>query len=329
MSARLEKPPFFLDSVSDTNPDLDQVSGLVAHSSTIGASEGLDEKEARWRLVLPGISGDLFLAVVRLLWWLLLLSYTEDGPPAIRLILVTAWIAAFLWRYVFRRASNAAEDRKLALVRAKMGLSVPRELWPVLASVYLITTLAVPWWGATFTGGCARSEWVDSVWPAARTISAPGFPLILGALLIVLSTATYPLVEEFSMRGWLLVPLRERIGTHWAIFAIAALFAFLHSTPNPGQVVTIFLVALGYGYAVVATGSLWAAVAMHFAWNFTNYMLAAPMVHPYFRQIFRESIFRCGASRAMVVLTSVAFAVVLLAARQRRLRMRKASLRAD
>ena len=307
--------------MSDNNSGSDRGSAFTGDSSPPQAiAKQPPAFSERWRAILPGISGDIVLAILRLVWWLLLLSYTEEGSYTIRLILTVAWVLAFLWRYVVRRGSSQTEQERLAQLRSKMGLPLPRSQVPVLAAVYVLTTIAVPWWGAAFTGGCAKQEWVDSVWPPRPTLTAPGLPFVLGALLIVLYTAAYPLIEEFSMRGWLLVPLRERIGTHWAVFAIALLFALLHLTPDPREFATIFVVAIGYGYAVVATGSVWTAVAMHFAWNFTNYLLATPTVHPYLSEAFRTALFRCGASRTIVALTSVAFAAVLLAGNHRRFR---------
>jgi membrane protease YdiL (CAAX protease family) len=273
--------------------------------------------DLRWRVVLPGISGDIFLAILRLLWWLLLLGYAAEGPPMRRLILTAAWIVAFLWRYVFPRRSSPVEETRLPKSTSQIGLSLPSSLMPTLAGVYLLTAVAMPWWGAAFTGGCAEPRSVDLLWPPRPSDTAPGFPFILGALLIVLNTATFPLIEEFSMRGWVLVPLRQRIGAHWAVFVIALFFAFMHFRPSLNDTATIFVVALGYGYAVVATGSIWTAVAMHFAWNFTNYLLAAPTVHGYFREAFGAPVFRCGPSRAIVLLSSVAFAGLLFAARRR------------
>lgn len=255
------------------------------------------------------------VAFARLLWWLLLLSYAEPEPPAIRLGLITMWIGAFCWRYVFRKSSNPAEQKRLTQWRAKMGLSFSADLVPYVAALCAILMIAVPWSGAAITGGCRAATWFESVSPP-RPLTGSELPFVFGPLLVLFQTATYPLLEEFSMRGWLLVPLRERIGTHWAIFAIAVVFALLHLTPYPSQLVILFLFSILVSYAVIATGSLWTAFAMHYTWNFTLYLLASPL-HRYFGEAFGTSVFRCGPSRVITVVASGAFAAVLIAAHRR------------
>jgi membrane protease YdiL (CAAX protease family) len=95
------------------------------------------------------------------------------------------------------------------------------------------------------------------------------------------------------------------------------IFALLHLTVSGRQFGTLVLFGLVLGYAAVATGSLWTAFAIHYAWNFTNLLLAAPPVHGYFAEAYRTPLFRCGASWAMVALTLVGFATIFAFVRRR------------
>jgi membrane protease YdiL (CAAX protease family) len=265
----------------------------------------------------PGIADEMIFAVPRLMFWLVLLGWVKETPPAIRLILVAAWLLAFCWRYMFRTASDPLEDEKLRERRALIGLTMSTDLIPFVVLLCLLTAIVIPWWWAALTGACSSVAWFEQVWPHRPTLIPPGLPLASGALLLVLQTATYPLAEEFAMRGWLLVPLRRRFGTHRAVVFVALLFALLHLVPSPIQLLILFLFGIMLGYAVVATGSLWTAVTMHFTWNFTLTLLSAPPLKAYLGEAFRTTMFRCAASGLMLALTLVAYGTIFAVARRR------------
>jgi membrane protease YdiL (CAAX protease family) len=284
------------------------------------AAGDLDEgslPSERWRLIFPGIAGDIVLAIVRLVGWLLLLSYTEVANPKLHLLLVAAWVSGFLWRYALRRGSSQEEQLRLKRERATLGLTITRRMVPFVIALCAITAFAVPWWGAAFTGGCSSGKWVDYVWPIRGPLLPPELPIVFGVLLLLLQTATFPLIEEFSFRGWLFVPIRQRLGTNWAVLLLAIVFAFLHLTFHPGRFATLLLFGMLDGYALVATGSLWTPVATHFVWNLTNTLLGSLPIHSYFGEAFSSQLFRCNESWLMVLLTSVAFAAVVVIAHRR------------
>ncbi|HST06754.1 MAG TPA: hypothetical protein VLJ83_01195, partial [Gemmatimonadaceae bacterium] len=160
----------------------------------------------------PAISASIVLALARLLGWLAVLAFTDQGPVAVRIILKSLWIAAFFWRYVLRRGPYLVRDLDEPLYASRIFERPPQLLVPYIVALSLLTALSVPWWGAAFTGGCGRAEWVDVVFAPRPTVGElPGAPLVsLGYLLI--STATFPLAEEFSMRGWFLQPVRSGLG---------------------------------------------------------------------------------------------------------------------
>jgi membrane protease YdiL (CAAX protease family) len=84
-------------------------------------------------------------------------------------------------------------------------------------------------------------------------------------LVIVLAMVAAPLAEETFFRGFLFQALRGRWGTLWAALASAVLFAALHF--DPGSMVPFTVIGLLLAWAYVVSGSLWAAIFAHFAFN--------------------------------------------------------------
>jgi len=95
--------------------------------------------------------------------------------------------------------------------------------------------------------------------------------------------------EELVSRGYVFAVLRECAGPRWAIGLTSVFFAAAHYA-NPGanaQSFTLVLLAgIWLGLIVVITGSLWAATAAHFAWNWA---MAALMHSPVSGILFPES----------------------------------------
>ncbi len=84
-------------------------------------------------------------------------------------------------------------------------------------------------------------------------------------ILYFISISVVPaFVEEFALRGVVMQPLRK-YGDWFAIIVSGALFAIIHG--NATQSVFAFIVGVTIGYFVVATGSLWTGIAIHFANN--------------------------------------------------------------
>jgi len=76
--------------------------------------------------------------------------------------------------------------------------------------------------------------------------------------------------EELLVRGYIFAVLRESIGWRWTLIATSITFGLLH-VPNPGadaeSVLLVMLAGFFLGSVLLATGSLYAAVMVHFAWN--------------------------------------------------------------
>ena len=88
---------------------------------------------------------------------------------------------------------------------------------------------------------------------------------IKGTLLGVLAIAVVPaIVEETAIRGIVMQPLRK-YGDKFAIIASSVLFACMHG--NMVQIPYTVIGGLLLGYLVIATGSLWPAIILHFINN--------------------------------------------------------------
>lgn len=76
--------------------------------------------------------------------------------------------------------------------------------------------------------------------------------------------------EELLLRGYIFAVLREWIGWRWTLIATSIVFGLFH-VPNPGadaeSVLLVMLAGFFLGSVVLATGSLYAAIVAHFAWN--------------------------------------------------------------
>lgn len=99
-------------------------------------------------------------------------------------------------------------------------------------------------------------------------------PAIIGVdgfLIATLSTAVLPAVlEEVIIRGIVMQPLR-RFGDKFAVVASALIFGIMHG--NMVQIPYTVVAGLFLGYLVIATGSLWPSIILHFINNFYSVVL--------------------------------------------------------
>ena len=86
--------------------------------------------------------------------------------------------------------------------------------------------------------------------------------------------------EELLLRGYIFAVLRESIGWRWTLIATSIVFGLLH-VPNPGadaeSVLLVMLAGFFLGSVLLATKSLYAAIMVHFAWN---WVMAAALHTP-------------------------------------------------
>lgn len=94
-----------------------------------------------------------------------------------------------------------------------------------------------------------------------------------GIFIAVLSTAVLPaIIEEVVIRGIVMQPLR-RFGDKFAIVASALIFSLMHG--NMVQIPYTVVAGIFMGYLVVATGSLWPSIILHFINNFYSVVIMA------------------------------------------------------
>ena len=76
--------------------------------------------------------------------------------------------------------------------------------------------------------------------------------------------------EELLVRGYLFAVMRESMGWRWALVITSIVFGLLHVN-NPGadaeSIGLVILAGFFLGSVLVATRSLYAAIVVHFTWN--------------------------------------------------------------
>jgi membrane protease YdiL (CAAX protease family) len=232
-------------------------------------SETIQNDLARLTAMFPFLKGGIAVALIRLLTWLLLLGLIEHTPAPARLALSIVWIVTFLSRYANRTPLVSSDTRFVPLLRRPLFAGY------VFVLVVLMA-LAAPWIQFLLRG--PNTGVLDSSAMAGDPIQ-PGSSsavLLIAFAVISITSATYPLLEEFFSRGWLFVSLRERYSLNATVLITSAVFMLLHLSASPGYVIMRFVFGLALAYAVVLTGSIWTSVAMHYAWNLSIFYFASP-----------------------------------------------------
>jgi membrane protease YdiL (CAAX protease family) len=137
--------------------------------------------------------------------------------------------------------------------------------------------------GAIVTGLVFAVEWMAG-WVTVSGLAQAnvvGVPLALGfgfSAVKVLCVGTY---EEFLSRGYHLRNLADGLGLPGAVVGSSAIFALLHLTnENAGALSTLglFVNALFFASALLATGRLSTAIGAHIGWNlFQGAVLGFPV----------------------------------------------------
>jgi membrane protease YdiL (CAAX protease family) len=124
-------------------------------------------------------------------------------------------------------------------------------------------------------GNYATSTLVAFMESFGVQLSAPASPVptsALGMIMFVIQIAFIPaLIEEFALRGVIMQPLRK-YGDRFATVMSALVFALMHG--NMIQAPFAFIAGLAIGYFVIATGSIWTGVLIHFANNLFSAILS-------------------------------------------------------
>lgn len=97
-------------------------------------------------------------------------------------------------------------------------------------------------------------------------------PTIEDFVFQMINIAVLPaLIEEFALRSVVMQPLR-RYGDKFAIVMSAFVFALMHG--NLIQIPFAFIAGLAIGFFVIATGSIWVGVTIHFLNNTVSVVLS-------------------------------------------------------
>lgn len=159
------------------------------------------------------------------------------------------WVDGKRWNYVGLGA-NAARPALLALSALLGAVAIGLPSLLLMATGQLRTVASVP----------------GSWWTAAGLTFANLLPSAVG--------------EELLVRGYLFAVLREAVGWRWTLIATSVAFGLMHVS-NPGadaeSVLLVMLAGFFLGSVLLATRSLYAAIMVHFAWN---WMMAAGLHTP-------------------------------------------------
>lgn len=94
-----------------------------------------------------------------------------------------------------------------------------------------------------------------------------GSALLLAAASLLLNAT----VQEVIARSYVFQMTRRRAGPGWAVLISSVLFTAMHAAAFRGAVLpamNVFAASVLFGLVLLQTGSLWAVIALHFAWNF-------------------------------------------------------------
>jgi membrane protease YdiL (CAAX protease family) len=177
---------------------------------------------------------------------------TEWSMPVAALIataICLRWVDAASWDYVWL-GRNAAQPSLLvrSTLLGAIAIAVPSLFLLSIGQLRAVPSPDGSWWGA-----------------AGLTL-ANLLPAAAG--------------EELLLRGYIFAVLRESIGWRWTLIATSIVFGLLH-VPNPGadaeSVLLVMLAGFFLGSVLLATKSLYAAIMVHFAWN---WVMAAALHTP-------------------------------------------------
>jgi sodium transport system permease protein len=253
------------------------------------------ETSARPPVPSPGeVTTVLALVLLAMFYGTLALS----GAPLLAIIHATQWL------FILGPPVVAATALRLDPVQT-FALRRP-PAWSMLAAAALGAGL---WLGALRLLSHLTGTWLPVPSPGMQALGDALAALgadPLTALPLFAGVALAPAVcEELLFRGFVLQSLRRRMSQRAAILVSAALFALYHL--QLAQMPTTFVIGLIQAALVIASGSLWPAVLLHFLHN--GLALASQLYFP-------EELLLGTPILTLLLLPAAGFA--LLVARSRR-----------
>lgn len=185
-----------------------------------------------------------------------LIAFT-DSNTALAVFLSNAVIVLIYWIAFQLRSdslSNYAGIRKTKFINV-FG-SVAAGLFAYLAVENLMSIIRIP--------EDIMQEYIEHVqWLSDSNIW----------LMALVSVVAAPVVEELVFRGVLMKALQKAITPIGAVLVTSVLFTFAHGDIVQGMY--SFAIGILLGYVKIKSGSLWNCIAMHFAFNMANVIVAA------------------------------------------------------
>ncbi|WBB69438.1 CPBP family intramembrane glutamic endopeptidase [Micromonospora sp. WMMD812] len=160
-------------------------------------------------------------------------------------------------------------DRRPLAARGVTGRGAGRMAVVGAAAWLLPAVLAI--------AGCVAIGWVrvDLVFSPAELL-----PLVATQALLVLLLEALP--EEFAFRGYLFANLSERLGPWATVLTQAALFAtcgvLIGAVQDPTRLLIFLGFGIGLGYLRLLTGTIWAGVGLHVAFQTVAQLLGGTQV---------------------------------------------------
>lgn len=87
--------------------------------------------------------------------------------------------------------------------------------------------------------------------------------------------------EEIFFRGYMMAALLRRGGALWAVTISTAVFALFHIPNSPLTICMVALLGAVLALYMLRTGSIWGAMGLHAAWNFTTGCIAPIDLGPF------------------------------------------------
>ncbi|MFD6414840.1 CPBP family intramembrane glutamic endopeptidase [Streptomyces sp. NPDC060194] len=184
------------------------------------------------------------------------------ADTAIQLVGIAIGIPIVLWgaRYLNKRPAGT--------VSSVLG----RLRWKWLG---LCTAVALPLVAVQF-GVLFAWAWADgSAEPTGDGF--PGWTTLLVSLAMLAALVPFQAAaEEYVFRGWLVQVIGRAVRSPWpAVVVSSFLFALAHGFGEPSGFVLLLYSALWWGWLVIRTGGLEAAISLHTANNLLAFGLAA------------------------------------------------------
>jgi len=209
-----------------------------------------------WRVILYLLSWWVvfFVAIVVATVVAALFHWPDSGKNAVGALVASALL--MVWTWVYRRWIDRRPWRGI-------GLTAPSRGVPMMAAGFLAGVVLVGVW---FLIDLALG-WVRIVGNEPAT---SGLPLALGFVAVgLLANMGAGFLEEIGYRGYVLQNLAVQLPLWGAVLLQAVLFAFVvhFNKLSPVLVATAILIGVLFALTRLATGAIWFAIGLHWAYD--------------------------------------------------------------